>query len=153
MVPFADVFNHKCAIVAVDKEFEIEQEDSSTEEEEESRRSLCDVSSLPPEKRLEITICGASSCVDGEEGLEIRAAQTITKGHEIHNTYGELSNEELLSKYGFCVLDNTFDSVLLEKEVILEEVSKAIPSSTFKERSQLIQNAEFVGTSVGHRKR
>ena len=144
MVPFADVFNHKCAIVAVDKEYEIEQEESSTEEEEEGGYASCDVASLPPEKRLEITICGANSCVDGEKGLEIRAAQTITKGHEIHNTYGELNNEELLSKYGFCVLDNPFDSVLLEKEVILEEVLKAIPSSTFKERSRVIQNAEFV---------
>ncbi len=45
--------------------------------------------------------------------LEIVAASAMPKGCEVFNTYGELSNPELVRKYGFCLPLNPFDEVAL----------------------------------------
>ena len=39
----------------------------------------------------------------GEEVLEIVAASAVAAGHEVHNTYGEHGNAELVNKYGFAL--------------------------------------------------
>ena len=39
----------------------------------------------------------------GEEVLEIIAASSIRAGSEVHNTYGEHGNAELVKKYGFSL--------------------------------------------------
>ncbi|KAF8061932.1 davT [Scenedesmus sp. PABB004] len=47
------------------------------------------------------------------ERLDIIAASPIAPGAEVHNTYGELSNSQLVHKYGFCLPANPFDEVQL----------------------------------------
>ncbi|KAI8472158.1 MAG: hypothetical protein J3K34DRAFT_519919 [Monoraphidium minutum] len=51
--------------------------------------------------------------------LEIVAASDVAAGCEIHNTYGEHSNAELLRKYGFALPANPFDSVTLDAAALL----------------------------------
>lgn len=61
---------------------------------------------------LALEIC----IVDDEEGgaLRILTASPIAAGREVHNTYGELGNRDLLEKYGFTLRENPHDSVTLE---------------------------------------
>ncbi|KAF6262972.1 hypothetical protein COO60DRAFT_557117 [Scenedesmus sp. NREL 46B-D3] len=46
-----------------------------------------------------------------EKRLEIVAASPVPAGAEVHNTYGELGNQALVHKYGFCLPCNPFDEV------------------------------------------
>lgn len=39
----------------------------------------------------------------GKEVLEIVAASPVSAGAEVHNTYGEHGNAELVNKYGFAL--------------------------------------------------
>jgi len=137
LVPFADVFNHKCAMVVMDKEHELEG-DSSDADSQSSRD--CDLSDIPLEHRLEICICTNFSHEFQEKGLEIRAAQFIPKRQEIHNTYGELDNEELLHKYGFCIEGNIFDSVAISSELLMRHIQRSIPETTFTNRHKVLQS-------------
>lgn len=60
---------------------------------------------------MEIAIC--STTRDGVDVLEIVAASEVANGDEVHNTYGELSNCDLVQKYGFALDNNQFDVVQL----------------------------------------
>ncbi len=42
---------------------------------------------------------------------QIVAAQSLTAGQEVHNTYGEHSNRQLLNKHGFTLRHNPFDVI------------------------------------------
>ena len=46
---------------------------------------------------------------------QIVASQPLKAGTEVFNCYGELSNTELLLKYGFALRGNPFSSVELDK--------------------------------------
>lgn len=52
--------------------------------------------------------------------VQIVAASDVPKGAEIHNTYGELGNADLVSKYGFALSDNPFSAVILDKASLLQ---------------------------------
>lgn len=49
---------------------------------------------------------------------DIIAVKDIPAGKEVYNTYGELSNGVLLSRYGFALWDNEHETVSLGKEVL-----------------------------------
>ena len=74
-----------------------------------------------------------SDC-EAHAGLQIVAASALMAGQEIHNTYGEYGNSELVYKYGFALRDNPFDSVSLDKELLLEKVKSCIPADSFDAR-------------------
>lgn len=57
----------------------------------------------------------------------------VKRNREIFNTFGELSNSCLITKYGFTELDNPYDTVDLKVSLILS----ALSSDTFKERFEL----------------
>ena len=40
--------------------------------------------------------------------------------HKVYNCYGELSNDVLLKKYGFCPLENPFSYVTLDKAMVVD---------------------------------
>ena len=50
--------------------------------------------------------------------LQIVAAQSLKAGQEVHNTYGEHSNGQLLNKHGFTLKDNPFDIVEVRCECV-----------------------------------
>lgn len=56
--------------------------------------------------------------VDGGDCLRIVAANHVTAGAQVHNTYGELSNAELVCKYGFALAGNPFTSIEVDKKEI-----------------------------------
>lgn len=105
-------------------------------------------SSLPsdPALRLEIGICGAET--DANEGvLEIVVASSIQSGKEVHNTYGELSNSELLAKYGFALHSNPFNSVLLDKGVVLQKMEETLGVKDTRKRKRFMEKHRFVNNN------
>lgn len=67
--------------------------------------------------------------IEKGDNLLIVAASPISCGNEIHNTYGELGNADLVKKYAFCLTENPFTSVNLCKNEVIqacEDVQKAL---------------------------
>ena len=53
----------------------------------------------------------------GGDVLEIVAACDIPANAEIHNTYGEHGNAELVHRYGFALQHNPFNEVRSESQL------------------------------------
>jgi hypothetical protein len=67
---------------------------------------------------------------DGSDSCPINVIQPVGAGQEVHNTYGEKPNCQLLLAYGFAVQGNVFDQVFALQPVApppgsLEDVSGA----------------------------
>ncbi|CAD7703274.1 unnamed protein product [Ostreobium quekettii] len=85
--------------------------------------------------RLEIAICSAT-----EDVLEIVTASRIEQGNEIHNTYGEHSNAELLHKYGFALLSNPFNVITIAKQAVVDAMTDIMGEELCRERCELLQD-------------
>jgi hypothetical protein len=57
---------------------------------------------------------------------------------QIFNCYGELSNTELVLKYGFALRDNPFTSVELDKAVFVEAARSGLSAKAFAKRQQFL---------------
>jgi SET domain-containing protein 6 len=57
---------------------------------------------------------------------------------EVHNTYGELGNAELLMKYGFALLDNPFDAVALDKGRLVAEARRMLGDRACRQRCRFL---------------
>ena len=66
------------------------------------------------------------------------AAQPLTGGQEIFNCYGELSNTELLLKYGFALTGNPFSTVELDKGVLLRSAQRQLGAKAFAKRQKFM---------------
>eukprot|EP00798_Chlamydomonas_sp_ICE-L_P009048 gene9048-16171_t len=82
--------------------------------------------------RLEIGICDLDK--DGVEVLDIVAASSLVKGAEVHNTYGEHGNAELVKKYGFALRRNPFNELSVSKEDILKTSEEAVGKKALSKR-------------------
>lgn len=76
--------------------------------------------------------------------LQIIAASSIEQGKEVFNTYGELGNAELLKKYGFCVPQNPFSYVRLNKSRVIDSLRESWPKESKKRRGRHGKPAEQV---------
>jgi hypothetical protein len=94
--------------------------------------------------RLEMAICDETEL--GEHGqkrevLHIIAAQDIVAGKEVHNTYGEHGNDDLLLKYGFALRENIFHAVAFHLDEVrgaLEGVRGMVGKSTMMMLEQFL---------------
>lgn len=86
--------------------------------------------------QLEIGIC--STTVGGIDVLEIIMASPVPRGHEIHNTYGEVPNSELVSKYGFALLSNPFDSIALNKKAVIKQAKTVVGTKETLRRARFL---------------
>ena len=90
-----------------------------------------------PGPRLEIAICSADR--DGQPVLEIVTASCVQDGHEIHNTYGEHGNAELLHRYGFSLISNPFNVIILNKQAVIDAASNITGDETSTERCKVLE--------------
>jgi hypothetical protein len=60
--------------------------------------------------------------------FSIALAGSVTAGSQIYNNYGPKGNDELLLGYGFCLLNNPFDKVLLTLKQPTPELQRDIRS-------------------------
>lgn len=52
-----------------------------------------------------------------QDTCDIVTIKSVHKGNEVFNTYGELSNHHLASRYGFAIWDNKYETVGLSPEI------------------------------------
>ena len=71
--------------------------------------------------------------------MQIVAASDVPKGAEIHNTYGELGNADLVSKYGFALSDNPFSAVILDKASLLQAAEEILGVREMRLRSRFLR--------------
>ena len=71
--------------------------------------------------------------------LQVVAAQPLAAGTEVFNSYGELSNAELLIKYGFALRGNPFSTVELDKAALLAAAAEALGDSEMVARQHFIE--------------
>ncbi len=67
------------------------------------------------------------------------AAQPLNAGAEVFNCYGELSNAELLIKYGFALRGNPFSSVELDKAELLDAAADSKGADAMRARLSFIE--------------
>ncbi|KAH3676454.1 hypothetical protein WICPIJ_009110 [Wickerhamomyces pijperi] len=101
-------------ITHIEQEIQEEIEENRMEDLEEeasleaAKKSGINIELYSPEiKDIDGKIIHPNACVD------ITLTRSVSKGEEIFNTYGELSNVVLLNKYGFVIEQNEFDTVSL----------------------------------------
>lgn len=70
--------------------------------------------------------------------VQIIAASHVGKGREVHNTYGELGNAELVTKYGFALRENPFDAVLLDKSEVVVESRRIMGDRACRQRCRFL---------------
>lgn len=66
--------------------------------------------------------------------------QDIAKGAEIHNTYGEHSNAELLYKYGFVLEENPFDAITVTPTELEEAAESVLGRRTARQRMRFVRD-------------
>jgi hypothetical protein len=71
---------------------------------------------------------------ESEEFMEFRAVRECEANQELFNTYGNHSNAVLLTRYGFCELDNPFQVVLMDSLQMYEFLQDLLPADTWIER-------------------
>ncbi|KAJ2897090.1 hypothetical protein MKZ38_005000 [Zalerion maritima] len=61
---------------------------------------------------------GCSVAFSAEEGYDITTKRAYQTGEEVYTSYGEHSNDFLLTEYGFVLQDNRWDEVCLDDIII-----------------------------------
>jgi hypothetical protein len=57
---------------------------------------------------------------NSDEMMEMKLVLDIKRDQEVYNTYGNHSNAGLLTKYGFCEMNNPFDVVTIPSDLVLQ---------------------------------
>ncbi len=69
---------------------------------------------------------------------QIVAAAPVAAGREVHNTYGELGNAELVAKYGFALRCNPFDAVRMDKAALVDAAAVALGARACRARCRFL---------------
>jgi len=90
----------------------------------------------------------------GEKSLKMCAVKSIKKGEEVFNTYGELSNAELLHMYGFAEMypKNHYDVVEIPCSSVLqmyEKMAGNVEKDLIQDKLDFLKNSELA-TDNGH---
>lgn len=145
---------HGAEDTSSDSSYHSGEEEGGGEEEEEHDHddddSTAGLQHLPcPQEDEDFTMCGMKQAnqlplrlhiaiIDDTENdsLKIIAASPIERGKEIFNTYGELGNAELVKKYGFCVPENPFTFVSLDKSCVFSAVENLVKRTAKRRKIQ-----------------
>jgi len=69
---------------------------------------------------------------------QIVAATAVAAGREVHNTYGELGNAELVSKYGFALPGNPFDAMRVDKAALVAAAAAELGPRACRARARFL---------------
>ena len=67
------------------------------------------------------------------------ASQALVAGVEVFNCYGELSNAEMLLRYGFALRGNPFATVELDKAVLMVAAVKTLGAKAAGARRRFLE--------------
>ncbi|XP_074311658.1 ribosomal lysine N-methyltransferase 3 [Silene latifolia] len=158
MVPLADLFNHKTG--AEDVHFtSVESDDSDdeglsdddnsngdelttqtflTEEDESMTNGIDHSSSVGPESQPQ-------DVTDNPLVLEMVLVKDVKADAEVFNTYGSVGNAALLHRYGFTELDNPYDIVNIDMELVVKWSLTLVTSRQSRARISLWRKLSYSG--------
>ncbi|KAK9673242.1 hypothetical protein RND81_12G155200 [Saponaria officinalis] len=156
MVPLADLFNHKTDAEDVhftagdsddsDEGMSDEENNSSDEmktqtsqtEENDSVANVADRTSDGPDLQSEDT-------PDNPLVLEMILVKDVEAGAEVFNTYGSMGNAALLHRYGFTELENPYDIVNIDMELVVKWSVSLITSRRSRARVSFWRKLGYSG--------
>ncbi|CAN1316934.1 N-lysine methyltransferase setd6 [Linum perenne] len=149
MVPLADLFNHKTGAEDVHfthSEYDDDEGDNS------NSSDLSDENGGEEEPSSDLESSSLNDDQPDEEPSSIVESSSINGDHptcQIFNTYGLVGNAALLHRYGFTELDNAFDIVNIELEVVLQWSSSLFTDRYSRARLSLWRNLGYSGCVSG----
>ncbi|XP_018490827.1 ribosomal lysine N-methyltransferase 3 [Raphanus sativus] len=142
MVPLADLFNHKTGEEDVHFTAELPHSESDSEADETDNSDAASEdtveddepstkNSSSPEQSLEGENTDEEETKEEEEenssmlqddasSLEMIMVKNVPAGAEVYNTYGLIGNAALLHRYGFTEVDNLYNIVNIDLELVTE---------------------------------
>ncbi|THG22498.1 hypothetical protein TEA_027733 [Camellia sinensis var. sinensis] len=87
----------------------------------------------------------SSASGDDPTVLEMIIVKDVKNGAEVFNTYGVLGNAALLHRYGFTEVDNTYDIVNIDLELVLQWSSSLFSGRHNRVRFSLWRRLDYSG--------
>ena len=78
-----------------------------------------------------------------DDEIEMVVVRPVLPNGEVYNTFGELSNSCLLTKYGFTETENKFDTVDLKASLIVSTISSETMKVRFSQCTNLLKQKVF----------
>uniref|UniRef100_A0A1J3I3L7 N-lysine methyltransferase n=1 Tax=Noccaea caerulescens TaxID=107243 RepID=A0A1J3I3L7_NOCCA len=168
MVPLADLFNHKTGAEDVHFTAESSHSESDTEADESDDADAANEdagkdepsskSCSSPEQSFE-DVPGeitddqgkeeeeenSSVLQDDQSGLKMIMVKNVPAGAEVFNTYGLMGNAALLHRYGFTELDNPYDIVNIDLELVTEWSSSSFTNRHTRARLAFWRKLGYTG--------
>jgi hypothetical protein len=126
LVPFADIFNHMD-----EHDVHLESEHWVCPE--------CGALDACEHDDAEESDAPTSRQLVEDDSCEMVTVQGISAGQEVFNTYGELSNAQLLAFYGFTLEANKYDRITFAFDDVARLAPSPLPSSITEEWSSLVK--------------
>ncbi|ORY90205.1 hypothetical protein BCR35DRAFT_287453 [Leucosporidium creatinivorum] len=120
LVPLADIFNH-----TDDHDVHLESEHWVCPE--------CGALDACEHDEAEESDTTTSRQLVEDDSCEMVTVERISAGQEVFNTYGELSNAQLLAFYGFALEANKYDHITLTFDEVARLAPSSPPASTIAE--------------------
>ncbi|KAG5386241.1 hypothetical protein IGI04_037711 [Brassica rapa subsp. trilocularis] len=168
MVPLADLFNHKTGEEDVHFTAELPHSESDSEADETDNSDATDEdepsskNSSSPEQSLEGENTDEEAKEQEEEedssvlqddvsSLEMIMVKNVPAGAEVYNTYGLIGNAALLHRYGFTELDNLYNIVNIDLDLVTEWSTSSFTTLYTRARLSLFKklgyNSEYFEVS------
>ncbi|CAN6898345.1 unnamed protein product [Brassica oleracea] len=170
MVPLADLFNHKTGEEDVHFTAELPHSESDSEADETDNSDAASAAtdeedetssknSTSPEQSLEDENTDeeakeeedSSMLQDDVSSLEMIMVKNVPAGAEVYNTYGLIGNAALLHRYGFTELDNLYNIVNIDLDLVTEWSTSSFTTRYTRARLALFKklgyNSEYFEVS------
>ncbi|CAE6076446.1 unnamed protein product [Arabidopsis arenosa] len=167
MVPLADLFNHKTGAEDVHFTHESDTEADESDNDDDANEATDEdepfsKSSSSPEQSFE-EVPGENTDDEAKEeeeeednenssmlqndqsGLKMIMVKDVSAGAEVFNTYGLMGNAALLHRYGFTELDNPYDIVNIDLELVTEWSTSSFTSRYTRTRLALWRKLGYTG--------
>lgn len=161
MVPLADLFNHKTGAEDVHFTTASSPDDSddsansvTDDEIDSSDESQIETSTCKENALLGVSVVQSSS--DGPDSefdnipdnplvLEMILVKDVKASSEVFNTYGYVGNAALLHRYGFTELDNPYDIINIDLDLVLQWSSSLFSNRHSRARLSLWRKLGYSG--------
>ncbi|KMT13947.1 hypothetical protein BVRB_4g077840 [Beta vulgaris subsp. vulgaris] len=161
MVPLADLFNHKTGAEDVhftsapspddsdDSADSVTDDENDKNEEFQSETSQCEDNGSSGASLVPSSLDGpnleSEDIPDNPLVLEMILVKDVNAGAEVFNTYGSMGNAALLHRYGFTELDNPYDIVNIDIELVVQWSSSLFSNRHSRARLSLWRKLGYSG--------
>lgn len=149
LVPLADLFNHKVALLPRGVALEAEKSsegDLRIAADRVRKRARELAAELELDLGMDTTLHNIPGRLDvgvGEDeggAVALLALRDITNGREVFNSYGEHDNRTLLANYGFTIAHNPLDTVRLPAAAVHHAAELALGERGLRKRMRDLRN-------------